>query len=105
MEATIHSSASLSQSVSTTRTKTKSNFWENAEFNRFGVIAFVLSIVACTSGIIAAFFVDMSSQLEITLIAAPTMITLCSILIVAPMRWIVGVGVFALIIDLLVMVI
>jgi hypothetical protein len=101
MEATIQTSARVSQSDS--RMLAKSNFWEKAEFNRFGVIAFVLSIVACTSGIIAAFFVDMTSQLEITLIATPTMITLCSILIVAPMRWIVGVGVFALAIDLLVM--
>lgn len=76
-------------------------FWEQLEFNRFGVIAFVLSIVACTSGIIAAFFVDMTNQLEITMIVAPTMFTLCSILIVAPIRWILGIGIFAMVVDLL----
>lgn len=101
MEATYQSSVTFAQAKIQTRSKT--DFWETAEFNRFGVIAFVLAIVACTSGIIAAFFVDMTSQLEITLIAAPTMLTLCSILIVAPMRWIIGIGIFALAIDILIM--
>lgn len=101
MEATIQSSATFAKAQSETRSS--SNFWEKVEFNRFGVIAFVLAIVASTSGIIAAFFVDMTSQLEITLIAAPTMLTLCSILIVAPMRWIIGIGIFALAIDILIM--
>ena len=75
-------------------------FWEKVEFNRFGVIAWILSLVACTSGITAGFFVDGTSQLDITLVAMPTMLTLCSILIVAPMRWIVGVGVATLLINL-----
>ncbi len=101
MEATIQSSATFTKVQSEARSA--SNFWEKVEFNRFGVIAFVLAIVACTSGVIAAFFVDMTSQLEITLIAAPTMLTLCSILIVAPMRWIIGIGIFALLIDVLIM--
>ena len=75
-------------------------FWEKVEFNRFGVIAWILSLVACTSGITAGFFVDGTSQLDLTLVALPTMLTLCSILIVAPMRWIIGIGIAALLIDL-----
>ncbi len=99
MSTTIQSSATYTANAE--KVKSTSIIWEQAEFNRFGVIAFVLSIVACTSGIIAAFFVDMTNQLEITMIVAPTMLTLCSILIVAPMRWIVGIGIAALVVDLL----
>lgn len=99
MSTTIQSSATYTAKAE--KVKSTSTIWEQAEFNRFGVIAFVLSIVACTSGIIAAFFVDMTNQLEITMIVAPTMLTLCSILIVAPMRWIVGIGIAALVVDLL----
>ena len=84
--------------------KAKSDFWEKAEFNRFGIIAFVLAIVACTSGIIAAFFVDGNNQLELTMVVTPTMFTLCMILAVAPIRVIIGAGVFALIIDMLMMI-
>src|SRR5688572_20063420 len=75
---------------------------EMLEFNRFGVIAFVLAIVACTSGITAGLFVDGSSQLDLTLVALPTMLTLCSILIVAPIRWVIGIGLFAFLIDLMI---
>ena len=82
----------------------KKKFWEMIEFNRFGVIAWVLSLVACLSGITAGFFVDGTSQLDLTLVALPTMLTLCSILIVAPMRWIVGIGFAAILIDLMIII-
>ena len=100
METTIHSSTT----ISSTREKVKSasTFWENAEFNRIGIIAFVLSIVACTSAIVTAFFVDGTSQMELTLMAVPTMATLLSILVVAPMRWILGIGIAAMVINLVV---
>lgn len=98
METALHSSAAI-QSTNA-KTVVKTNFWEMLEFNRFGVIAFVLSIVACASGITAGLFVDGTSQLDLTLVAMPTMLTLCSILIVAPMRWIIGIGAAAFLIDL-----
>jgi hypothetical protein len=82
------------------KTESRKNILEMLEFNRFGVIAFVLAIVACTSGITAGFFVDGASQLDLTLVALPTMLTLCSILIVAPIRWIIGIGLAAMLIDL-----
>lgn len=100
METTISTAAA--KSVSSISTKDHKKTIEMLEFNRFGVIAFVLSIVACASGITAGFFVDGTSQLDLTLVAMPTMITLCSILIVAPIRWIIGVGSIALLIDLLI---
>lgn len=100
METTIQSTATYTQSQQVA--KAKSNVWENLEFNRFGVIAFVLSIVACTSAIVAGFFVDGDNQLQLTLMVAPTMATLVSILVVAPIRWILGVGSFAMLVNLVV---
>src|SRR5688500_244264 len=77
--------------------KNKQAFWETMEFNRFGVIAWVLSIVSCFSGIVAGLFVNGNSQLEITLAAAPTVLTLVFILNIAPIRWILGIGIVAVI--------
>jgi hypothetical protein len=98
MDTVLHSTVVLENRK--TRTITKSKIWETLEFNRFGVIAFVLAIVACTSGITAGLFVDGTSQFDLTMVATPTMLTLCSILIVAPVRWIIGIGIFAMLIDL-----
>jgi len=101
MEATLHTTVAQQKEV--TKEVKKSDLWERAEFNRFGVIAFVLSIVACFSGVVAGFFVDGSNQLEITLAIIPTMATLCSILVVAPIRVITYVAVFSLRADVLLM--
>jgi hypothetical protein len=76
-------------------------FWAMLEFNRFGVVAWVLSVVACFSGIVAGLFLDGSNQFQTTLIIAPTMLTLCMILAVAPIRVILAVGIGTIIIDLL----
>ncbi len=100
METTITTPKTSSINIHTT--KSQKSFWEMLEFNRFGVIAFVLSLVACASGITAGFFVDGTSQLDLTLVALPTMLTLCSILIVAPIKWIIGIGSAAMLIDLLI---
>jgi hypothetical protein len=100
METTISSVPSIQ--LKTTKTISTKKFWEMAEFNRFGVIAWILALVSCASGITAGFFVDGTSQLDITLVALPTMLTLCSMLIVAPMRWIIGIGAATFLIDLMI---
>ncbi len=102
--ATTISTHSIS-STNTVSTASNKKFWEMLEFNRFGVIAWVLSVVACMSGITAGFFVAGDSQLDLTMVALPTMLTLCTILIVAPMRWILGVGAVAILIDLLIILV
>jgi hypothetical protein len=89
---------------SITKNKDMKDFWEMLEFNRFGVIVFVLSIVACFSGIVAGLFVDGDNQFETTLVAALAMATLVSILIVAPIRWIIGVGIAAILINTLLII-
>lgn len=102
MDTVLHSTLAVENKQ--TKVATKSKVWEMLEFNRFGVIAFVLSIVACASGITAGFFVDGTSQVDLTLVALPTMMTLCSILIVAPIRWIMAIGVVAMLIDLCIII-
>ncbi len=104
METLAHSKF-RSQTVEKSMSKKKDTaaFWEMMEFNRFGVIAWTLSIVACFSGIVAGFFVDGTNQLEITLVAIPPMATLVSILVVAPIRWVLGVGIAAVLINILLM--
>lgn len=105
METTMNQTVSTSfvSSKSTSITKTKTDFWEKAEFNRFGIIAFTLALVACTSGIVAGLFVDGSSLFQMILMVAPTMFTLCMILAVAPIKVIIGAGAAALVIDLCMM--
>lgn len=104
METTMNQTASASfvttKTKSSVKTTTKSDFWEKAEFNRFGIIAFTLSIVACTSGIVAGLFVDGTSLFQMILMVAPTMFTLCMILAVAPIKVIIGAGAAALVIDM-----
>jgi len=102
MEAVLHTS--ITKKNVNIKSKAKSDFWEMAEFNRFGVIAFVLAIVACFSAVVAGFFVDGSSQLELTLAIIPTMATLCSILVVAPVRIITIVGALSIVADVLLMI-
>ena len=88
----------------TTISKSRKELWETLEFNRFGVVAWTLAIVACFSGIVAGLFVDGTSQLEITMVATPTMATLLTILVVAPVRWVIGVGSAAILINILLMI-
>lgn len=95
---------SVKEAVAVKKTKSKSTFWESVEFNRFGVIAFVLAIVGCLSGITAGFFVNGASQLDLTAVILPTMGTLCMILAVAPMRVIIGIGSLAVLIDLAIII-
>lgn len=105
METLAHSKFRVQTEEKTiTKKKDIKAFWEMMEFNRFGVIAWTLSIVACFSGIVAGFFVDGSSQFEITMAAAPTMATLVSILVVAPVRWVMGIGAIAVLINILLMI-
>ena len=104
METITHSNLRVhTHQKKTTKSNTQRSFWKMLEFNRFGVIAWTLSIVGCFSGIVAGLFVDGSNQLQLTLVIAPTMLTLCMILAVAPIRVILAVGAATVLIDLLMM--
>jgi hypothetical protein len=100
----VHIKTNKTVAVQKTSAKSRKEFWEMLEFNRFGVVAWTLAIVACYSGIVAGLFVDGTNQLEITMVATPTMATLLTILVVAPVRWVIGVGSAAILINILLMI-
>jgi hypothetical protein len=73
---------------------------EKAEFNRFGIICVVLTIVGCLGGI-AVGLGAIEYYLTLTLVVVPTMATLSLLIAVAPMRSILIAGSISFIIDLL----
>ncbi len=71
---------------------------EKAEFNRFGIICVVLTIVGCLGGI-AVGLGAIEHYLTLTLVVVPTMATLSLLIAVAPMRAILFSGAISLIVD------
>lgn len=96
----ISTTISKENTVGIKKTTSKTEFWENMEFNRLAVVTITLLTVACFSGIVAGFFVDGRNQIELTAVILPTMLTLCCILAVTPIRWILATGIVALLVDI-----
>ncbi|MEN9399745.1 MAG: hypothetical protein RL632_846 [Bacteroidota bacterium] len=71
---------------------------EKAEFNRFGIICVVLTIVGCLGGI-AVGLGAIEHYFTLTLVVVPTMATLSLLIAVAPMRSILFAGAISLIVD------
>lgn len=83
--------------------KTKStNFWNEMEFNRFGIIPVVLLVVACLGGIAAGFGAK-TDIIKLSIIAFPTILTLAFVLAVAPMRTIFWAAFVSVILQFLVL--
>ncbi len=80
------------------------DFWQKAEFNRFGIIAMVLIVVTGLGGIAGAFAIQKSALL-LALVALPTMATEVFILAVLPMRIITITALISAIISLAVIII
>ncbi len=80
-----------------------SDFWNNAEFNRFGIIPMLLAFIACTGGFATAFGAY-SDTLRLSMVVFPTMIALALMLAVAPMKAIIYASTFAIILDLLILI-
>ena len=73
---------------------------EKAEFNRFGIISIVLTVVGCLGGI-AVGMGAIESYFTLTLVVVPTMATLSLLIAVAPMRSILIAGALSLLVDLI----
>ncbi len=73
---------------------------EKAEFNRFGIISIVLTVVGCLGGI-AVGMGAIESYFTLTLVVVPTMATLSLLIAVAPMRSIIIAGALSLLIDVI----
>lgn len=79
-------------------------FWQSMEYNRFGIIPFLLLIIGCVGGI-AAGFGAFGNMLTLSLIVFPTIICLALILAVVPMRAIMFAASIAIVCDIVALVI
>lgn len=79
------------------------NILKTSEFNRFGLICVVLTIVGCLGGVTVGLGA-VESAFTLSLVVLPTMLTLSMIIAVAPMRYVLGSTFLAVGIDLLLMV-
>lgn len=77
-----------------------SRFIKDSEFNRFGLICVILTVVGCLGGT-AVGLGAISSTKALTAIIIPTMATLSLLLAVAPMRYIFIATAISLSIDIL----
>jgi hypothetical protein len=75
----------------------------NAEFNRFGIICVVLTIVGCLGGIVVGLGA-IENTLALISVVIPTMITLSMLIAVAPMKYLLFSASVSVIVDLSLMV-
>lgn len=85
------------------KTNTTSSFWSSIEFNRFGIIPILLTLIGCAGGIAAGFGAK-NDIFRLALIAFPTAIVLALILAVSPMRTITRASIIALVLDLIILI-
>jgi hypothetical protein len=78
----------------------QSNFYSNLEFNRFGWIAIILTVVGCLGGLTVGLGA-IENTLSLVAVVIPTMITLSLLLAVFPMKWILNAALISISIDLL----
>lgn len=96
---------SFSTSHVESKETTKSNslisqLYENAEFNRFGIISAALIIVGCMGGISVGMGA-IANPLQLIITVMTTMATLAMILAVAPVKWILNLMWVSLFFDFL----
>ena len=78
----------------------QSNFYSNLEFNRFGWIAIILTVVGCLGGLTVGLGA-IENTLTLVAVVIPTMITLSLLLAVSPMKLILNAALISISIDLL----
>jgi hypothetical protein len=71
-----------------------------SEFNRFGLICVILTIVGCLGGA-AVGLGAIGNTLALITVIVPTMITLSLLLAVSPMKWILTAATISVSIDVL----
>ena len=74
-----------------------------SEFNRFGLIFVILTVVGCLGGI-AVGLGAVKSTFLLSMIVVPTMATLSLLLAVSPMKWILSIAAISVLIDVLIII-
>jgi hypothetical protein len=72
----------------------------DSEFNRFGLICVILTVVGCLGGI-AVGLGAINNVVSLSAVIIPTMATLSLLLSVSPMRWILTAALAAVSLDLI----
>jgi hypothetical protein len=72
----------------------------DSEFNRFGLICVILTVVGCLGGI-AVGLGAINNVVLLSAVIIPTMATLSLLLAVSPMRWIMAAALVAVSLDLI----
>lgn len=80
----------------------QSEFFKNLEFNRFGWIAIILTVVGCLGGLTVGMGA-IENTMALIVVIIPTMITLSFLLAVSPMKWILYAAIITVLIDLILM--
>ncbi|MDP1803320.1 MAG: hypothetical protein Q8L81_18300 [Bacteroidota bacterium] len=86
-----------------TKVTSASKFWENAEFNRFGIISMAILFIGCIGGFAASFGAH-GDVIKLGMIVFPTILALAFILAVSPMKLIIYVCSLAILMDIAVLV-
>jgi hypothetical protein len=71
----------------------------HAEFNRFGIICVVLTVVGCLGGIVVGLGA-IQNTIALISVVIPTMVTLSMLIAVAPMRYLLFSASACILIDL-----
>ena len=82
------------------KSESKSLFWEQMEFIRFGLVPAILTVVVCISAIAGAFAAEIGT-LQLSIVGIPTAIFIATIIAVAPMRAIFSLAALSLFVDIL----
>ncbi len=77
--------------------------YEKAEFNRYALISIILLVVGCLGGVTVGLGA-VNSVITITAVVIPTMTTLCLLLAVAPMRYIIMAATTAVAVDIILLI-
>lgn len=72
----------------------------DSEFNRFGLICVILTVVGCLGGV-AVGMGAVNYTITLIGVVVPTMMTLSLLIAVAPMRYILTVATISVVIDLI----
>jgi hypothetical protein len=75
-------------------------FLSDSEFNRFGLICVILTVVGCLGGI-AVGLGAINYTFTLVLVTIPTMLTLSLLLAVSPMKWVLSAASVSVVIDVL----
>jgi|APGre2960657404_1045060.scaffolds.fasta_scaffold23339_2 hypothetical protein len=89
------------ETLKTSQTKL-GQFIADAEFNRFGVISAVLTVVGILGGVVTGLGA-VENTVALSLVLIPTMVTLSCILAVQPMKYVMAAGIVSASIDVLMM--